>query len=60
MSDVAAQYRLTANSFIADGGYFVLTEGIDRVDKVRDIDAFESSTGPIARCRSRGWAASPA
>ncbi|GAA2803807.1 bifunctional metallophosphatase/5'-nucleotidase [Kribbella solani] len=42
--DLAANYRLTANSFIATGGdgFSVLTEGTDRVEKVRDIEAFES------------------
>lgn len=42
--DPAARYRLTANSFIANGGdgFSVLTEGTDRVEKVRDIEAFES------------------
>ncbi|MFI7128672.1 bifunctional metallophosphatase/5'-nucleotidase [Nonomuraea sp. NPDC050153] len=42
--DPAAQYRLTANSFIATGGdgFSVLTEGTDRVEKVRDVEAFES------------------
>ncbi|MCF6471481.1 bifunctional metallophosphatase/5'-nucleotidase [Nonomuraea sp. MG754425] len=42
--DPSAAYRLTANSFIATGGdgFSVLTEGTDRVEKVRDIDAFET------------------
>ncbi|MER6581497.1 5'-nucleotidase C-terminal domain-containing protein, partial [Nonomuraea sp. NPDC001023] len=42
--DPAAKYRLTANSFIATGGdgFSVLTEGTERVEKVRDIEAFES------------------
>ncbi|MFI6180216.1 bifunctional metallophosphatase/5'-nucleotidase [Nonomuraea sp. NPDC051191] len=42
--DPAAKYRLTANSFIASGGdgFSVLTEGTERVEKVRDIEAFES------------------
>ncbi|WP_049556363.1 bifunctional metallophosphatase/5'-nucleotidase [Nonomuraea sp. SBT364] len=37
-------YRLTANSFIAGGGdgFSVLTEGTDRVEKVRDIEALEA------------------
>lgn len=40
----AADYRVTANSFIATGGdgFSVLTEGTNRVEKVRDIEAFES------------------
>ncbi|MER6951333.1 bifunctional metallophosphatase/5'-nucleotidase [Nonomuraea sp. NPDC000554] len=42
--DPAGKYRLTANSFIATGGdgFSVLTEGTERVEKVRDIEAFES------------------
>ncbi|WP_431899089.1 bifunctional metallophosphatase/5'-nucleotidase [Nonomuraea sp. bgisy101] len=42
--DPAGEYRLTANSFIATGGdgFSVLTEGTERVEKVRDIEAFES------------------
>ncbi|MET9338822.1 bifunctional metallophosphatase/5'-nucleotidase [Nonomuraea sp. NPDC003804] len=42
--DPAGRYRLTANSFIASGGdgFTVLTEGTERVEKVRDIEAFES------------------
>ncbi|AQZ63994.1 5'-nucleotidase [[Actinomadura] parvosata subsp. kistnae] len=42
--DPAASYRVTANSFIATGGdsFSVLTEGTERVEKVRDIEAFES------------------
>ncbi|MEU0568485.1 bifunctional metallophosphatase/5'-nucleotidase [Nonomuraea sp. NPDC005983] len=42
--DPAGKYRLTANSFIANGGdgFSVLTEGTERVEKVRDIEAFES------------------
>ncbi|MBN6056835.1 bifunctional metallophosphatase/5'-nucleotidase, partial [Nonomuraea sp. RK-328] len=42
--DPAGRYRLTANSFIAAGGdgFSVLTEGTERVEKVRDIEAFES------------------
>ncbi|NUW32983.1 bifunctional metallophosphatase/5'-nucleotidase [Nonomuraea sp. SMC257] len=42
--DPAAKYRLTANSFIASGGdgFSVLTEGTERVEKIRDIEAFES------------------
>ncbi|MEV4167630.1 bifunctional metallophosphatase/5'-nucleotidase [Nonomuraea dietziae] len=40
----AGRYRVTANSFIATGGdgFSVLTEGTERVEKVRDIEAFES------------------
>lgn len=42
--DPAGKYRLTANSFIATGGdgFGVLIEGTERVEKVRDIEAFES------------------
>ncbi|MFC7722692.1 5'-nucleotidase C-terminal domain-containing protein [Nonomuraea recticatena] len=42
--DPAGRYRVTANSFIATGGdgFSVLTEGTERVEKVRDIEAFES------------------
>ncbi|MFF0267884.1 bifunctional metallophosphatase/5'-nucleotidase [Kribbella sp. NPDC004536] len=42
--DPAANYRVTANSFIATGGdgFSVLTEGTDRVEKARDLEAFES------------------
>ncbi|MEU4578716.1 bifunctional metallophosphatase/5'-nucleotidase [Nonomuraea sp. ATR24] len=40
----AEKYRVTANSFIAEGGdgFSVLTEGTDRVEKVRDIEALEA------------------
>ncbi|MEU4725883.1 bifunctional metallophosphatase/5'-nucleotidase [Nonomuraea dietziae] len=42
--DPAGKYRVTANSFIANGGdgFSVLTEGTERVEKVRDIEAFEA------------------
>ncbi|WP_206067570.1 5'-nucleotidase C-terminal domain-containing protein [Nonomuraea composti] len=42
--DPAASYRVTANSFIATGGdgFPVRTEGTERVEKVRGIEAFES------------------
>ncbi|MFI7634507.1 bifunctional metallophosphatase/5'-nucleotidase [Nonomuraea sp. NPDC049400] len=38
------KYRLTANSFIATGGdgFSLLTKGTERVEKVRDIEAFET------------------
>jgi 5'-nucleotidase len=40
--DPAATYRVTVNSFLADGGdgFTVLTEGTDRVGGGGDLDAF--------------------
>ncbi|MGZ0145552.1 5'-nucleotidase C-terminal domain-containing protein [Kribbella sp. WER1] len=48
--DPDGRYRATANSFIATGGdaFSVLTEGTDRVEKVRDLEAFESYLGKNA------------
>ena len=42
--DPAGQYRITVNSFLADGGdnFGVLTEGTDRLGGVVDVDAFEA------------------
>ena len=42
--DPAGQYRITINSFLADGGdnFGVLTEGTDRLGGVVDVDAFEA------------------
>jgi len=40
--DPAASYRITVNSFLADGGdrFFVLREGTDRAGGALDLDAF--------------------
>jgi 5'-nucleotidase len=40
--DPAASYRVTVNSFLADGGdgFTVLTEGTDRLGGGSDLDAF--------------------
>jgi 5'-nucleotidase len=51
--DPQTNYRITVNSFIAAGGdgFSVLTEGTDRVEKTRDIDALESyltAASPLA------------
>jgi 5'-nucleotidase len=42
--DPAASYRITVNSFLADGGdrFFVLREGTDRDGGALDLDAFEA------------------
>jgi 5'-nucleotidase len=42
--DLAATYRVTVNTFLADGGdgFSVLTEGSDRVGGAVDTDAFEA------------------
>jgi 5'-nucleotidase len=42
--DPAASYRITVNSFLADGGdgFFVLKEGTDRLGGAVDTDAFEA------------------
>ena len=42
--DPAAPYRVTVNSFLADGGdrFFVLREGTDRAGGDLDLDAFEA------------------
>lgn len=48
--DDAATYRVTVNSFLADGGdrFFVLREGTNRVGSLVDTDALEQyfATGP--------------
>jgi 5'-nucleotidase len=51
--DPAATYRITVNSFLADGGdgFTVLTQGTNRVVGGLDIDAFAeylTATGPVA------------
>jgi 5'-nucleotidase len=51
--DPAASYRVTVNSFLADGGdgFTVLPEGTDRVGGQLDLDAFEAFLGessPVA------------
>ena len=42
--DPAATYRITVNSFLADGGdrFFVLREGANRAGGALDLDAFEA------------------
>lgn len=42
--DPAATYRVTVNSFLADGGdrFFVLREGTNRAGGALDLDAFEA------------------
>ena len=46
----ATTYRITVNSFLADGGdrFFVLREGTNRVGSLVDTDALEQyfATGP--------------
>jgi 5'-nucleotidase len=44
MVDPNASYRVTVNSFLADGGdnFFVLKEGTDRLGGAVDTDAFEA------------------
>ena len=48
----AQTYRVTVNSFLADGGdrFFVLREGTNRVGSLVDTDALEQyfATGPKA------------
>jgi 5'-nucleotidase len=41
--DPAASYRVTVNSFLADGGdgFAVLVDGTDRLGGAVDLDAFE-------------------
>ncbi len=51
--DPAAKYRVTVNSFLADGGdgFLVLKEGTDRVTGAIDVDAFEdylTENSPLA------------
>ena len=42
--DPAASYRVTVNSFLADGGdnYGILTQGTNRIAGNVDTDAFEN------------------
>ncbi len=42
--DLNATYRVTVNSFLADGGdhFLALREGTDRLGGVQDLDAFEA------------------
>lgn len=42
--DPAASYRITVNSFLADGGdqFYVLSQGTDRLGGALDLDALES------------------
>jgi 5'-nucleotidase len=50
--DPATRYRVTVNSFLADGGdgFGVLPQGTDRLGGVTDLDAFEAylRAGPVA------------
>jgi len=52
--DPNASYRVTVNSFLADGGdrFFVLREGTDRLGGALDLDAveayFDAAGGPVA------------
>jgi 5'-nucleotidase len=52
--DPAQSYRVTVNSFLADGGdnFTVLTEGTDRLGGAVDLDAleafFQAAGGPVA------------
>ena len=52
--DSAASYRVTVNSFLADGGdnFVILREGTNRLGGVLDIDALEAyfaaAAGPVA------------
>jgi 5'-nucleotidase len=45
--DPAASYRVTVNSFMADGGdeFYVLKNGIDRLGGAQDLDALEAWFG---------------
>ena len=62
--DPAGRYRVTVNSFLADGGdgFTVLTEGAERLGGVLDLDAFEAylranapvTPGPRDRIRREG------
>jgi 5'-nucleotidase len=62
--DPAATYRVTVNSFLAEGGdaFAVLTEGTDRLGGALDLDAFEAylrtaspvAPGPLDRIRQVG------
>jgi 5'-nucleotidase len=51
--DLTASYRVTVNSFLADGGdnFFVLVEGTDRLGGEVDLDALATYFGlnsPVA------------
>ena len=50
--DPAATYRITVNSFLADGGdrFFALRDGTDRVGGDVDLDALEDylAAGPVS------------
>jgi 5'-nucleotidase len=51
--DLTASYRVTVNSFLADGGdnFFVLVEGTDRLGGEVDLDALVTYFGlnsPVA------------
>jgi 5'-nucleotidase len=53
MIDPAASYRVTVNSFLADGGdsFPILTQGTDRLGGAVDTDAFEAyfaANSPVA------------
>jgi 5'-nucleotidase len=53
MIDLAASYRVTVNSFLADGGdsFPILTQGTDRLGGAVDTDAFEAyfaANSPVA------------
>ena len=66
--DPATTYRVTVNSFLADGGdgFTVLQEGTDRLGGAVDLDAFEAyldgqagGVAPGPRTASPGWADHP-
>jgi 5'-nucleotidase len=51
--DPQATYRVTVNSFLAEGGdaFAILTEGTDRLGGAVDVDAFEAffrANSPVA------------
>lgn len=50
MLDPATTYRVTVNSFLADGGdnFRVLTSGADRIGGALDLDALEAYLGQTA------------
>ena len=56
--DPAGSYRVTVNSFLAEGGdgFPVLTEGTDRLSGALDTDAFE---GYLRSAEPHGIAAVP-
>ena len=59
--DPVASYRVTVNSFLADGGdgFTVLREGTDRVGGGVDLDALTAYLGANARWRPRSRTGSP-